>query len=156
MAVVHKRIHFLIIMFALYLCVLSSGAWASALWAEQHTTHVDVPFVRGHWIHIHFGDRFLQRYQASFPEPPTPRRFFPPVHVRISHRSKAVLFGLSLVDVRVPTWLPVAVAAGALFSLVVTRRWVPSSSSPYSRSWPGVKANTRHVRMDTIEPCGGC
>lgn len=129
----YRRVMRALRMYTVCLAVLSCGVGAGERWSERNTIHFDIPLMTNHWLHVHFGDRFLQRYFATFPEPAKKRSVFAPLHVRVGHRSNAFRFGTSLVDVRVPTWPPAAATALAVVLFAVfgkrSRRIPPANGN---------------------------
>ena len=110
-------------MYLVALSLLSCTVSATRSWVDRHTTHFDVPLNAGHWVHVHLGTRFMQRYYATFPEYGQPHRIFAPLRVSISLRSLKNQFGVSLVSVALPTWPLPAGAAGTFLLLLVMRVW---------------------------------
>lgn len=111
-------------MYTACLALLSCGVWTGERWSDRNTVHFDIPLTTNHWLHVHFGDRFLQRYFATFPEPAKKRWLFAPLQVRVAHRSNGFQFGTSLVSV--PTWPPQLPAAMSVVLLAVLAKRLPS------------------------------
>jgi len=126
----------ILLVLVVYAGLVSGGGWAAERWVYQHTSHFDVPLRPGQWVHIHLGRRFMQRYQATFPEPSRSHRFWAPLHVQASLRSRAAGFGRPLVSLAAPTWPPALATAGlavAWLALMLAPTRASSAASIRSR-----------------------
>ena len=120
-----KRARFVLVVFAVWLALANSVAWAGwqrGLWGY---VHFDVPIAPGRSLHIHVGELFVQSRLGIEPFFASSRPTFKPLRIAVRYRTGPGWQGRQLFITYLPTWPVIVVTPAVVVALLLAASLPP-------------------------------